>query len=109
MKILFIGDVVGAPGRHMIKEYTKRLKAKYKHTLTIINGEDAAAGQGITEKMYKGLREAGAQVITLGKHAWDNRDIFEFIDRANLLIRPVNFPEGTPGKGYTMIKMNDIE
>lgn len=109
MRILFIGDVVGAPGRNMIKEYTMRLKQKYKPTITIINGENAASGKGITEKIYKGFLDAGAQVVTLGNHAWDNRDIFEFIEDAKALVRPANFPEGTPGKGYTFVKVNDIE
>ncbi|TWI55236.1 TIGR00282 family metallophosphoesterase [Halalkalibacter nanhaiisediminis] len=109
MRILFIGDVVGAPGRNMIKEYTMRLKQKYKPTITIINGENAASGKGITEKIYKGFLDAGAQVVTLGNHAWDNRNIFEFIEDAKALVRPANFPEGTPGKGYTFVKINDIE
>ncbi|NEU29297.1 TIGR00282 family metallophosphoesterase [bacterium LRH843] len=109
MRILFIGDVVGAPGRNMITEYTSKLKQHYKPTITIINGENAASGKGITEKIYKGFLDSGAQVVTLGNHAWDNRDIFEFIDDAKALIRPANFPEGTPGNGYTFVKVNDIE
>ncbi|WP_017727397.1 TIGR00282 family metallophosphoesterase [Halalkalibacterium ligniniphilum] len=109
MKILFIGDVVGSPGRKMIQQYLGSLKKKYKPTLTVVNGENAANGKGITEKIYKGFLDAGAQAVTLGNHAWDNRDIFEFIEGVNLLVRPANFPEGTPGKGYTMIKVNDVE
>ncbi len=109
MRILFIGDVVGEPGRNMIKEYTMKLKQMYKPTITIINGENAASGKGITEKIYKGFLDAGAQAVTLGNHAWDNRKIFEFIDEAKALVRPANFPEGTPGKGYTFVKINDIE
>lgn len=109
MKILFIGDVVGEPGRQMVKEYTMKLKQKYKPTVTIINGENAAAGKGITEKIYKGFLDAGAQAVTLGNHSWDKREIFEFIGSAKNLVRPANYPEGTPGKGYTFIKVNDIE
>ncbi len=109
MRILFIGDVVGQPGRQMVKEYTTKLKQTYKPTITIINGENAAAGKGITEKIYKGFLDAGAQVVTLGNHAWANREVFEFIDEAKSLIRPANYPEGTPGKGYTFVKVNDIE
>ncbi|MFC0471979.1 TIGR00282 family metallophosphoesterase [Halalkalibacter kiskunsagensis] len=109
MRILFIGDVVGAPGRKMIKEYTMKLKQLYKPTITIINGENAASGKGITEKIYKGFLDAGAQVVTLGNHSWDNREIFEFIDDAKALIRPANYPAGVPGKGYTLVKYNDIE
>lgn len=109
MRILFIGDVVGASGRNMIKEYTMKLKQAYKPTITIINGENAASGKGITAKIYKGFLDAGAQAVTLGNHAWANRDIFEFIEDAKALVRPANYPEGTPGKGYTFVKVNDIE
>ncbi|MFT4413640.1 TIGR00282 family metallophosphoesterase [Fredinandcohnia humi] len=99
MKLLFIGDVVGSPGRDMISEYLPKLKAKYHPNLTIINGENSASGRGITHKIYNQFIENGAQAITLGNHAWDNKDIFEFIDTAKHIIRPANFPEGTPGKG----------
>lgn len=99
MKLLFIGDVVGSPGRDMVKEYLPKLKEKYRPTLTIINGENAAGGKGITEKIYRQFLEIGAQAVTLGNHAWDNREIFEFIDQAKYLVRPANFPKNTPGKG----------
>ncbi|MGA9287153.1 MAG: TIGR00282 family metallophosphoesterase [Anaerobacillus sp.] len=109
MNILFIGDVVGSPGRNMISTYLPRLKKKYKPTFTIVNGENAASGRGITEKIYRGFLESGAQVITMGNHTWDNREIFEFIDRAPKLVRPANFPEGTPGNGSTIVNINGIE
>jgi metallophosphoesterase (TIGR00282 family) len=106
---MFIGDVVGSPGRKMVKDYLGPLKKKYKPTLTIINGENAAGGRGITEQIYKTFLDAGAQAVTLGNHSWDNREIFEFIDQAPALVRPINYPEGTPGQGYTFIKVNAIE
>ncbi|WP_096199436.1 TIGR00282 family metallophosphoesterase [Bacillus sp. FJAT-45350] len=109
MKILFIGDVVGSPGRKMVDAYLPRLKKKYKPAMTIINGENAASGKGITEKIYKGFLSAGAQAVTLGNHSWDKKDIFEFIDNAKSLVRPANYPEGTPGKGYAIIKVNSFE
>ncbi|MDT8858949.1 TIGR00282 family metallophosphoesterase [Alkalihalobacillus sp. MEB130] len=109
MRILFIGDVVGAPGRKMIQEYTMKLKQKFKPAITIINGENAASGKGITEKIYKGFLAAGAQAVTLGNHSWDNREVFEFIDDAKALVRPANYPSGVPGKGYTLVKINAIE
>ena len=98
MNILFIGDVVGSLGRDMVKEYLPKLKEKYHPHITIINGENAAGGKGITEKIYRGFLEAGAQAVTLGNHTWDNREIFEFIDDAKYLVRPANFPENNPGK-----------
>jgi metallophosphoesterase (TIGR00282 family) len=109
MRILFIGDVVGSPGRQMIQDYISKLKKKYAPTLTIINGENAANGKGITEKIYRGFLESGAQAVTLGNHAWDNRDVFTFIDDAKYLVRPANFPEGTPGKGMIFVNSNGTE
>ncbi|WP_075980854.1 TIGR00282 family metallophosphoesterase [Bacillus massilinigeriensis] len=109
MNILFIGDVVGSLGRDMVQEYLPKLKEKYRPHVTIINGENAAGGKGITEKIYRGFLEAGAQAVTLGNHTWDNREVFEFIDKAKYLVRPANFPEGNPGKGMTFIKLNQYE
>ena len=82
MRVLFIGDVVGSMGREMITEYLPRLKKKFRPQVTIVNGENAAAGRGITEKIYKKFLQDGVDVVTMGNHTWDNRDIFEFIDQA---------------------------
>lgn len=109
MRILFIGDVVGSLGREMITTYLPLLKQKHQPNVTIINGENAASGRGITEKIYKKFMTDGAQMITMGNHTWDNRDIFEFIDDAKCLIRPANFPEGTPGKGLAYVRYNNVE
>ncbi|KGX93101.1 hypothetical protein N781_11835 [Pontibacillus halophilus JSM 076056 = DSM 19796] len=109
MKLLFVGDIVGSPGRDMVQEYVPRLKKKYNPHFTIINGENAASGKGITQKIYRELLESGAQAITLGNHAWDKREIFDFIDDAPLMVRPANFPEDTPGQGITYIKDGGIE
>jgi 2',3'-cyclic-nucleotide 2'-phosphodiesterase len=109
MRILFVGDVVGSPGREMVKEYVPKLKEKYRPTITIINGENAAGGKGITAAIYREFLEIGAQAVTLGNHAWDNRDIYDFIDQAKYLVRPANFPEEVPGKGIVYIKVNQEE
>ncbi|MDN5832009.1 MAG: TIGR00282 family metallophosphoesterase [Tetragenococcus halophilus] len=109
MRILFIGDVVGSLGRKTITEYLPKLKKEYAPQVTIANGENAAGGKGITEKIYKKFLQEGIDVITLGNHAWDNRDIFEFISEAKRMIRPANFPEQAPGKGIVFVKVNDIE
>ncbi len=109
MNLLFIGDVVGSPGRDMVKEYLPKLKEKFRPHFTIINGENAAGGKGITEKIYREFLGYGAQAVTLGNHAWDNREIFEFIDTAKNMVRPANFPEGTPGKGLAFFKVNELE
>jgi 2',3'-cyclic-nucleotide 2'-phosphodiesterase len=109
MRILFIGDVVGAPGRDMVKEYLPKLKEKYRPTITIINGENAASGKGINEKIYRQFLEMGAQVVTLGNHAWDKKEIFDFIDQAKYLVRPANFPSEVPGTGIVYLKVNQDE
>jgi len=109
MKLLFIGDVVGSPGREMVKQYLPKLKEKYKPHMIVVNGENAAAGKGITEKIYKQFLTWGTQVVTMGNHTWDKKEIFEFIDDAPYMIRPANFPEGTPGKGIVFYQSNGIE
>lgn len=109
MRVLFIGDVVGSMGREMITEYLPRLKKKFRPQVTIVNGENAAAGRGITEKIYKKFLQDGVDVVTMGNHTWDNRNIFEFIDQAKKMVRPANFPEGTPGQGIVFVKVNQLE
>lgn len=109
MKLLFIGDVVGSLGRDMVKEYLPKLKEKYQPHITVINGENAAGGRGITEKIYHSFLEWGAQAVTMGNHTWDNRNIFEFIDEAKYLVRPANFPQGAPGEGLRFLKVNQKE
>lgn len=109
MRILFLGDIVGSPGREMVKEYLPRLKRKYQPSVIVANGENAANGRGITEKITKELYAAGVQAFTLGNHTWDNKEIFDFIDQDARMVRPANFPQGTPGKGLTFIQTPDGE
>ena len=104
MRILFIGDVVGRSGRNAIHERLPGLVADWKLDLVVINGENAAGGFGITETIYNDLLDAGADAITLGNHAWDQREALVFIERAPRLVRPLNFPKGTPGRGAAMIE-----
>lgn len=109
MKLLFIGDIVGSPGREMVTEYLPKLKEKYRPQVTIVNGENAAGGKGITEKIYKQFLQLGIQAITMGNHTWNKKEIMEFIDDATYLIRPANFPENNPGKGIIYLNVNDVE
>ncbi|OEG00477.1 metallophosphoesterase [Vulcanibacillus modesticaldus] len=109
MRILFIGDIVGSPGRLAIEENIVKLKEKYHPHIIIANGENAAGGRGINEKIVKQFFQWGINVITLGNHTWDQKAIFDFIDDYKNLIRPANFPEGTPGNGYTMIHFNNFK
>lgn len=109
MKILFVGDIVGSPGREMVKKCLPKLKALYQPEVTIVNGENSAGGKGITEKIAKDLFEMGAQVITLGNHTWDQKDTGEFLQRTANVLRPANFPQETPGRGFTIIKVNQTK
>lgn len=107
MRIIFIGDVMGPIGQETLTTYLPKLKAKYRPQLTIVNGENIAMGKGITKSLYKTILTAGADVVTMGNHTFDKNDIYEFIDDANKLIRPANFPaQHTPGKGYVLTKVN---
>src|SRR5579872_1082766 len=104
MRILFVGDVVGRSGRTIVYERLPGLVRDWKLDLVVVNGENAAGGFGITEVIYRELLEAGADAITLGNHAWDQREALVFIERAPRLIRPINYPPGTPGRGAALIE-----
>ena len=105
MRILFIGDIVGKPGREAVKRFLKPLQLEYKIDATIANGENAAAGKGITKEIAEELYSNGIEFMTMGNHVWDNRDIMNFIDRENRLIRPANYPVGAPGQGHGFIRV----
>lgn len=107
MRILFIGDVVGSIGRVMLAEYLPQLKKKYGPNITIVNGENAAHGRGITEKIYKEMMTLGVDCVTLGNHTYGQRDSYELLDSDVKMIRPANYPVGNPGKGMQIIQFND--
>src|SRR5262244_3405866 len=103
MRILFIGDIVGRSGRAVLLERLGVLVQDWKLDFVAINGENAAGGFGITEAIYQELVDAGGDVITGGNHSWDQKEALVFIERAPKLLRPVNYPAGTPGRGATLI------
>ncbi|GAB2722473.1 TIGR00282 family metallophosphoesterase [Paenibacillus thermoaerophilus] len=109
MRLLFIGDIVGQPGRNAVRTMLPKFKEKYKPHLIVANGENAAGGRGITSAIVKDLLDAGVHAITMGNHTWDNKDIYEWIDQESRVIRPANFPEGTPGRGFTVVRANGYE
>ncbi len=109
MRLLFIGDIVGRQGRDMLERSLPRIKQEYQPNMIIVNGENSSGGKGISNKVVRFLFEQGVSGITLGNHTWDNKEIFEFIQNETKVIRPANYPEGTPGLGYTYIRYNDIE
>ena len=103
MRILFVGDVVGRSGRTAVLERLPGLIKDWTLDLVVVNGENAAGGFGITETIYNELIDAGADAVTLGNHSWDQREALVFIERAPRLIRPVNYPKGTPGRGAALV------
>jgi metallophosphoesterase (TIGR00282 family) len=104
MRLLFLGDVVGRSGRNAVIEELPRLRERYKLDFVAVNGENAAGGYGITEAILEDLIGAGADVVTLGNHAWDQREALVFIERQERLLRPINYPPGTPGRGAGLFK-----
>jgi metallophosphoesterase (TIGR00282 family) len=104
MRILFVGDIVGRSGRIAVYERVPALVRDWKLDLVVVNGENAAGGFGISETIYRELLEAGVDAVTLGNHAWDQKEALVFIERAPRLIRPLNYPPGTPGRGAAMIE-----
>jgi 2',3'-cyclic-nucleotide 2'-phosphodiesterase len=107
MRLLFLGDIVGKPGRTAFLDQVPELRRRWSLDCVIVNGENAAHGFGITEAMVSDLFDAGADAITLGNHSWDQRDALVFIERHKALIRPINFPPGTPGRGAGMVELKD--
>ncbi|HEV7462503.1 MAG TPA: TIGR00282 family metallophosphoesterase [Methyloceanibacter sp.] len=104
MRILFLGDVVGRSGRGAVIEALPKLRERYRLDFVAVNGENAAGGFGISEAILIELLDAGADVVTTGNHVFDQREALVFIERHERLLRPINFPQGTPGKGVGLFK-----
>lgn len=104
MRILFLGDVVGRSGRVAVIERLPALRERYALDFVVVNGENAAGGFGITEPILTELLDAGADVVTTGNHVFDQREALVFIERHDRLLRPLNFPPGTPGRGAGLFK-----
>lgn len=103
MRILFIGDIVGKPGRKRVAAELPALRDQASPDLIIANGENAAGGAGLTPETAKELFEAGVNVITLGNHTWDQRSLWSYLDEHPRIIRPYNFPPGSPGRGWLIV------
>src|SRR5215470_9928215 len=104
MRILFVGDVVGRSGRSILLGRLPNLARDWKLDFVAVNGENAAGGFGLTEAIYQEFIDAGVDVITGGNHSWDQKEALVFIERAPRLLRPINFPNGTPGRGVTLLE-----
>lgn len=104
MRILFLGDIVGRSGRDAVMAAAAELRREFDLDLLVVNGENAAHGFGITPKICKSLYEAGVDAITTGNHVWDNKEILTHIGDDQKLLRPLNFPAGTPGRGWAVVE-----
>ncbi|HWL51535.1 MAG TPA: TIGR00282 family metallophosphoesterase [Chthoniobacteraceae bacterium] len=104
VKILFLGDVVGEPGRRAVIESIPELKKELQLDFIIVNGENAAGGRGITPKITIDLLRSGVSVVTSGDHIWDQKEIFAYIDTEPRLLRPINYPPDTPGQGSIVLE-----
>ncbi|MEK7371899.1 MAG: TIGR00282 family metallophosphoesterase [candidate division NC10 bacterium] len=104
MTVLCVGDVFGEPGRKAVQTLLPRLRKQYEADLTVVNVENAAAGFGVTPLIARTFLDQGVDVMTSGNHIWDRKEIIQYIVKENLLLRPANYPPGTPGTGSVVVK-----
>lgn len=104
MRVLFVGDVVGKPGRRAVARLLPRLRDELGVDLVVLNGENAAGGAGLTAEIARELRDAGADVVSNGNHVWDQRQFKDEIGLLDFAIRPVNLPPNNPGRGWIVVK-----
>ncbi|MGO8837620.1 MAG: YmdB family metallophosphoesterase, partial [Limisphaerales bacterium] len=109
MKLLFIGDIVGHPGRRAVAELLPRLRQEHRLDFVIANGENSAGGSGITPKTAGEIFAAGVDVITSGDHLWDQKEVMELLASEKRFLRPLNYPPGTPGQGSGVFEVRSSE
>ncbi len=107
MKILFIGDIVGQPGRNAVKTLLPKLREQHALDFVIANGENSAGGSGITPRTAEEIFSAGVDVITSGDHLWDQKEVLELLANERRFLRPLNYPSGTPGQGSGVFEIQD--
>ena len=107
MKIIFIGDIVGRSGREAVLNNLSILKKKFKPDVVVANAENAASGYGLTKKIANEFFDQGIEALTLGNHAWDQKEMLSYIEECPKIIRPINFPSGVPGRGEYKIELED--
>ena len=108
MKLLFIGDIVGAPGRRAVRELLPSLRQRHALDVIIANGENSAGGNGITPDIATELFELGVDAITTGDHLWDQKEVMDLLQNEPRFLRPLNYPPGTPGRGSSVLKIRDL-
>ena len=105
MRLLFVGDVVGSPGRRALRELLPVLRDQHQPDFVVVNGENAAGGLGITPKIVRELLDdLAVDAITLGNHAYHHREVYELLDTEDRIVRPANYPKGNPGRGFTVVE-----
>jgi len=104
VRFLFVGDVVGSPGRRALDQLLPALRERHRVDFAVVNGENSAGGLGITEKTAGQIFAAGADAITLGNHVWKHREVYDYLDREARIVRPANYPKGNPGRGATVVE-----
>jgi metallophosphoesterase (TIGR00282 family) len=108
VKLLFVGDVVGGIGRRTLAALLPGIRDAHEPDFVVVNGENAAGGVGITQKTARELLETGADAITLGNHAYRHREVYELLDRETRIVRPANYPKGSPGRGHTVVERDGM-
>jgi 2',3'-cyclic-nucleotide 2'-phosphodiesterase len=104
MKLLFVGDVVGSAGRRAVAAALPALLERHRPDFVVMNAENAAGGVGVTERTAHELLELGADALTLGNHAYRHREVYPYLDREERVVRPANYPKGSPGRGHTVVE-----
>ncbi len=104
MRILFVADVVGSPGRRALDTLLPGLRERHRVDFAVVNGENSAGGLGITEKTAGQIFGAGADAITLGNHVWKHSEVYDYLDREPRIVRPANYPKGNPGRGVAVVE-----
>ena len=105
--LLFIADVIGSPGREVVRALLPGLRRRHDVHLVVCNGENSAAGFGLTREVARELFEAGVDVLTGGNHLWDKKDSMDYLAEEPRLVRPLNLPPGAPGEGFRVFKASD--
>ncbi|MEA2409701.1 MAG: 2,3-cyclic-nucleotide 2-phosphodiesterase [Thermoleophilaceae bacterium] len=108
MRLLFVGDIVGSPGRHAVESLLPGLKERHEPDFVVVNGENSAGGLGITSKIARGLYRHGVDAITLGNHTYRHAEVYDFLDTDDRIVRPANYPKGNPGRGYTVVEKDGM-
>lgn len=108
MKVLFVGDVVGQPGRRALKELLPRIRRQHEVSLVVANGENAAGGSGITPKTAEEIFSAGVNIITTGDHVWDQKEVTDLLGADQPFLRPLNYPPGIPGRGAMIFQADNL-